>query len=138
MKRTSSSVSFGRLITFSVMFFAFSLLGVSTISAQTYINGDQAVEVLKQEIEDLHDRGFNAYNSGNHQLVYDMGYQYRYALEILEKIQAGMSVANAVETSLPVVPFILGNLETGQTFADSNLEARQAALRAYARNLLIQ
>lgn len=138
MNRTSRNAGLRQLFTVSAMAVVFSFLSFSAISAQNYVNADQAIQILKTEIESLQDRGFDAYNNGNHELVYTMGYQYRYALKIAESIQTGMSVANAVETSLPVVPFNLGNLETGQTFGDSNLEVRREALRSYARSLLVQ
>jgi hypothetical protein len=131
IQRLIKNASIG-LVTLLAVFFS------TQVSAQTYVNADQAVQILKNEIESLQERGFNAYNNGSHQLVYDLGYQYRYALKIAENIQSGMSVINAVETSLPVVPFLLGNLETGMTFGDSNLEVRRNALRNYARQLLTQ
>ena len=118
--------------------FILLFIGFSSQSAfsQTFVSGDQAVEILKQEVEDLQDRGFTAYNAGNHSLVYDLGYQYRYALAMIEKIQTGSTVANAIETALPTIPFILGNLDTGLTHADSNMDLRRTQLKNYGTNLL--
>jgi hypothetical protein len=141
MKRTNSTssnllASVSKVWSFGAIVLAFTFFSVSTVSAQTYVSGDQAVEILKQEVEDLQDRGFTAYNAGNHSLVYDLGYQYRYALGMIEKIQTGSSVANAIEAALPNVPFILGNLETGLTHTDSQMDLRRNQLRNYGKNLL--
>ena len=64
IQRLIKNASIG-LVTLLAVFFS------TQVSAQTYVNADQAVQILKNEIESLQERGFNAYNNGSHQFVCD-------------------------------------------------------------------
>ena len=108
----------------------------SSAVAQNFVNEDRAVQILDAELKNLNDTGFNLYNSGNYQAVYDLGYRYRYVTDMLQQLSQGLSVADAIENALPPIPFILGNIETGQTLTESNLSNRVATLRIYGSDLL--
>jgi hypothetical protein len=123
----------------SVFFFALFILlfSAQTSFAQNFVNADQAAQILKQELLDLEDRGFTAYNSGNYTETYDLGYQYRYVQRMLQLLDTGSPVDAAVENGLPTIPFKLGNIETGQNINDPDLNARRESLRQYAGSILV-
>ena len=114
---------------------AFGLMSMG-ISAQTYVSSDEAIQILTQEVEDLQTIGEQLWASNKTQEAYELGYRYRYALRMLENIQAGAAVSNAVQISVPSEAFVLGVIDNGQTYNDPNFSTRQDQLRNYGRTLL--
>jgi hypothetical protein len=110
----------------------------SSVVAQNFVNEDRAVLILDAELKNLNDTGFDLYNTGNYQAVYDLGYRYRYVTEIISQLSQGISVSEAIEKSLPTLPFTLGNLETSQTISETNLSSRVSSLRNYGIDLLTE
>ena len=119
------------LLSIALFFF-----GIMPLSSQVYVNSDQAVTILQQEIEDLEAQGMQLWSQKNSTALYDLGYKYRYASRMLGQINSGATVANAVEVSLPAEPFVIGIAESGEKFDDPNFEFRKTSLRNWARQLL--
>jgi len=109
------------------------------VSSQAYVSGEEAIEILKNQVEQIQIQGQSLYESGSDQEAFDLGYRLRFAQSMLEKLSAGSSVATALESSLPNSPFVLGNVETGKTYDNtSDLHQVRTALLEWGRDLLTE
>ena len=112
------------------------LMMTSSISAQTYVNGDQALQILMQTVEDMEAQGQQLWDQGQLSQVHDLSYKYQYSIRMIHNIQAGAAVANAVATSLPLEPYQVAFINTGDRLIETNFQGRVNSLRTWAIGLL--
>lgn len=107
--------------------------------SQAYVSGDEAVEILKYQVEQIQDQGQSLVETGMEQEAFNLGYRLRYAQSILERLSTGQAVASALESSLPNSMFMLGNVESGKTYDNTtDLQQIRASLMEWGRALLTE
>lgn len=107
--------------------------------SQAYVSGDEAVEILKYQIEHIQEQGQSLVETGMEQEAFNLGYRLRYAQSILERLSTGQAVASALESSLPNSMFMLGNVESGKTYDNTtDLQQIRASLMEWGKALLTE
>lgn len=114
------------------------ILSPARSCAQSFVSPNQAVEILKVQIESIHVEGQSLYHSGQTEGINDLGYRLRYAQQMVEHIQAGLPVMVAVDSSLPDHQFVFGNLETGEVIeGESDISKVRGQLKDWALKILV-
>jgi hypothetical protein len=106
-------------------------------SAQSFVSPDQAIEILKFQIESIQVEGQLLYQSGETDGIDELGYRSRYAQQMVEHIRAGVPVLVAVNSSLPDHQFVFGNIETGEVIeGESDINKVRDQLKDWALTVL--
>lgn len=120
---------------FAIMAFLFTS---TQASAQTgYVPGDQAVQILKNEVNALQAQVDDAIQNARKQEAFELATRMSYYTTVTGKIRNGMDVLNAVETSLPTTSPVVYET-TGEKAGGYDLQSRRNQLRNQINQLLIQ
>ena len=114
------------------------LSGTAAIG-QSYVNDEQAVVILKSQVEQLENEAISLYQAGNTEDAVLIGYRVRYVQVMLEELEGGTAVAEAIQASLPNDKFVVSTTNTSEEYDISQSLAQiRTNLNNWADDLLKQ
>lgn len=110
----------------------------SEAQAQSYVDGQRAIQILQEQIHGLQAQSQQVDPFNQQELLFDIAYRIKYAQDVMESIQQqGLAVSYAIDTKLPTEEFEAVDHNTGDvTQSAKTLDELRFALKSWIVPLL--